>query len=510
MRPWVSPDIACWVKHPRTDRDWAALVAEYVGDPEKAEPLRRVLDVARRGGCLTVVIENRYVDVDYRSEYSAFWSLKFDNQSPFTRRLHFFAAEFDEDRVHKLLKGMRDSYLGYSVIRPVPYGRVGRTVLAPPPELQAHLTAITDHVSFFGQSLEVKGVPFCQQDAEFLRCAHAAAWICHYTASRHGQVGRRNTAEVVELSPSSLSPERARPSRGLNYNQLQVVFGELDQPAILYGLSNLPKVVGVAEPVSPDVPEEGEGEDDPPRLPTPAGYWDRRLESIICRYLNSGFPVLVGAEDHAFVLVGWRRDDEGVIQFIACDDAVGPYEVIPSPFEHYKTPWEAIMVPLPPRVYMSAESAESRAHDALRSMSKDGAERLSAAGNPNAAKLLSDLREELGDGRITLRTSLRTGASVKEGIAGATNSDEVLALIRGARLPHWVWLVEAHRRKLCGTKKGRCVVAAVVLDSTACDIEAPLDILTMPGTVIAYPPDDADEVTIDGSIDPWRSLIEVH
>ena len=223
----------------------------------------------------------------------------------------------------------------------MPYGRVGRTVLRPPPELDdATLTLITDEVSFFGNPLSVDGVPFCEQDSEFLRCAHAAAWICHYTAALRGHVGRRRTAEIVELSPTALSPERALPSQGLNHNQLQVVFGALEQPALLYGLSHLPRVVGVRDPASPD------DEDDVEELETPAGYWDDRMISIICRYLNSGFPVLIGAEDHAFVLVGWRRDDEDQVQFIACDDRVGPYEVIPSPFEHYKTPWDSIMVPL--------------------------------------------------------------------------------------------------------------------------------------------------------------------
>jgi hypothetical protein len=497
LRPWVDPDRSCWVKQPRGDSDWDDLALEYAPGLNGA-PFRRVLEVAREGGCRTVVIENRYVDVDYRSEYTAFWSLKFDNQSPFARRFHFFAADLAEERLHRLTERQQRSYLGYSVIRPVPYGRVGRTVLAPPRELGATLTTITDRVSFFGHALEVEGVPFCQQDSEYLRCAHAAAWICHYVAARRGEVGRRSTAEIVELSPAALSPERALPSNGLNYNQLQVVFAELEQPAILYGVSLLPQVVGVENPVSPDLPCEGEEEREPWLPPTPHGLWDTRMISIICRYLNSGFPVLIGTEGHAFVLVGWRRDDEGVVQFIACDDAVGPYEVISSPFEHYKTPWDAIMIPLPPRVFMSGESAENRAHKSFASL---------FAGAP---KQLGDFEEELEDGRIELRTALRTGASFKEKIERVTSSDEILSLVRNARLPHWVWVVEAHRRSLCDEHGSNCVVAAAVFDSTAYDIDPPIDLLTMPGFVVVFPPDDAETVIGDGSARPWGSLLEVH
>lgn len=487
MRPWVDLDRSCWVRKPRSDSDWDQLAQEYTDDERR--PLHQVFDVVRAGGCRTVVIENRYVDIDYRSEYTAFWSLKFDNQSPFARRFHFFATDLEEEALYELSDEQKNAYLGYSIIRPVPHGRVGRTVLAPPPELEnATLTLITDQVSFFGNQIEVEGVPFCEQDSEFLRCAHAAAWICHYTAARRGDVGRRSTAEIVELSPTALSPERALPSQGLNHNQLQVVFGELNQPAILYGLSNLPRVVGVEDPVSP-VPD-GISEEIPP------GWWDTRMISIICRYLNSGFPVLIGARDHAFVLVGWRRDDDDQVQFIACDDRIGPYEVVTSPFEHEMRPWDSIMIPLPPKVYLSAEAAEGRAHEVFRSFAAQ-------------AEQLHDIEEGLVDGSIVLRTMLRTGSRYKQEVGELTRSDETLRALRGARLPHWVWVVEAHRPDLCAKGKP-CVVAAAVLDSTAFDFKPPLDILAMPGMVIVYPPDEADSVQVNGSATPWGSMLKVH
>lgn len=488
MRPWVDPDKAFWLLRPRSEEDWNGLARAYTDDDER-HPLNQVLDIARKGGCRTVVVENRYVDVDYRSEYSAFWSKKFDSQSPFARRLHFFAADLDEDRLHRLRDDEATSYLGYSIIRPVPHGRVGRTVMAPPPELEtATLTLATDEVSFFGTPLSVCGVPFCEQDSEYLRCAHAAAWICHYTAARRGNIGRRHTAEIVELSPDVLSPERAVPSSGLNPNQLQALFRALGQPAIVYGLSSLPKVMGVEDPVSPD--EQGAVEKTPP------GWWDTRMTSIICRYLNSGFPVLIGAQEHAFVLVGWRRDDEGQVQFIACDDRVGPYEIICSPFEHYLTPWESIVIPVPPKVYLTGETAESRAHEVLRSIAEQTTQ-------------LSDIAGGLLDGSIVLCTALRSCSAYKHEIEELTSSDEILCALRHARLPHWVWVVEAHKRESCENGEP-CVVAAVVLDSTAFVLRPPLDILAMQSMVLIYPPDEAEVVSVDGGADPWGSLLKVH
>ncbi len=107
--------------------------AEHGDDPQLLVALRRCLQVARDGGCQTIVIENRYVDADYRSEFSAYWSLKFAGRPGFTRRMHFFTADLEDDAIHTLPDNA--GYLGYIVLRPVATGVVGRTVLAPPPQL---------------------------------------------------------------------------------------------------------------------------------------------------------------------------------------------------------------------------------------------------------------------------------------------------------------------------------------------------------------------------------------
>jgi hypothetical protein len=485
VRPWVARNSHGWVIKPENEAAWEKLARKYAGGAAP-QPFDQIIAVVRASGCRTVVVENRYVDIDYRSEYSNFWSLKFHGQSSFTRRLHFFSADLDEKRLHELPD--EPGYLGYSIIRPVEYGRVGRTVLRPPPELRkdATLALVSDRVSLFGNDLSVTGVPFCQQDGEYLRCAHAAAWICHYVAHRRELTGRRSTAEIVEMSPTMLSPERALPSKGMTLNQLQAVFGTLNQPALFYGLSNMPRVPGVPDP-DPVFDTEG-------NLVAP-GRWDRRLITVICRYLNSRFPVLIGAGDHAFVLVGWFRRADGEVSFVACDDQVGPYEVINDPFDHYKTPWDSIMVPLPPRVFLSGESAEGRAHRVFRSVASQ-------------AEGLEQLAERLFNGEIVLRTMLRTGASFKHDVAKQTSSDRILREVRYARLPHWVWVVEAHDRERC--EDGACVVATAIFDSTSFDLAPPLDVLSLPGIVAIYPPDPDKPVIGDGSPDPWHSLLPVH
>jgi hypothetical protein len=148
------------------------------------------LEVARAGGATSVVIETRYIDLDYRSEYSAFYARTFQSAPDSAHRLHFFRAPLTADQLWRLPDD--HGYLGYVIIRPSDLGPVGRTVLqAPPGMADAVRTRVRDPVCFFGQTLVVDGVPFMQQDSQLGRCAHAAAWMCHYTAHRRDGVARR-------------------------------------------------------------------------------------------------------------------------------------------------------------------------------------------------------------------------------------------------------------------------------------------------------------------------------
>jgi hypothetical protein len=483
--PWIAPGIEAETLHPVTGEDWQQIAEVYDGPSRASRPLRTVLEVVRESGCRTVVVEHRYIDQDFRSEHAAFWAQRFEIPSPFTRRLHFFSCEIRDEDLHRLPEDA--GYLGYTVLRPVEAGRVGRTVIAPPPRLaNATMTAIEETVSLFGNDLEVRGVPFCEQDAEYLRCAHAAAWVCHYIAVRRGLIGRRSTADLVELTPNVLSSERALPSKGLTLHQLQAVFGALGQPAIHYGFSSLPDVQGVDTPEPPETPDGRE---------LAPGFWDTRCISIICRYLNSGFPVLVAGDCHAWVLVGWKRDDDGAVVFVACDDQIGPYEEIRDPFGHYRAPWHSIMVPLPPKVFLPAETAENHAHMLLRSI---------WSSNPELRPLASGL----ASGEVQLRTYLRNVRTVKRDIAEQTSSDEVLRGLRMLPLPHFVWVVEAHRTEACHTAS--CVASAVLYDSTSSDHAPRYAAIAIPGAVALFPPDPGTGRALPAGDDPWRSLLPAH
>ena len=123
---------------------------------------------------------------------------------------------------------------------------------------------------------------------------------CRVDLSLRGLSARRRRAPGPWLtSACSLTQASAEggplPSQGLTGLQLSNLMREFGLPPIVYRMGFLP---GSGQ--EPAVPSHQE-EDDP-------GTWDTRAIAVLCRFLNSGYPVLVGTHDHAFVIVGYRRE----------------------------------------------------------------------------------------------------------------------------------------------------------------------------------------------------------
>ena len=140
----------------------------------------------------TCIIEHHYVCLDHRSEVSAFYSQLDETVKYSSVRLHFFSKKVTR---RDLMSIPNDAYLGYIVMRSSGMPPIVRAMLRPPVGV---LTAATEeHVNFFGQKLRIEAVPFMQQDTRYATCAHAAAWMIHYAAFRHGVVERRLISDLV-------------------------------------------------------------------------------------------------------------------------------------------------------------------------------------------------------------------------------------------------------------------------------------------------------------------------
>ena len=500
---WESPDPA-EVRTLGSQADWD----DFRDDCERLiseagahmEPFARCLEVAQAGGATSVVVETRYMDVDYRSEFSAFYSRGFLTPPPSARRLHFFTATLRPDQLWDLPADY--GYLGYVVLRPVALGPVGRTMLRPPPGMErAVRTAVTEFVTFFGQRLEVKAVPFMQQDAQLDRCAHAAAWVCHYSAFRRNQVSRRSMASFSLMADASLGFGRPIPSEGLTVLQLLELMRLFDLPCQFYDVENLPAISpGPGTPPDP-TPQAG-----------PAGLWDTRIVSICCRYLNSGIPVLVGnggVEAHAWVLCGYERQPRPTthdwIRFVRHDDQRGPYlwvedvltDKAPAPDGYEYAPWRYLVVPLPDKLWLPPEPAESAAVALLMSL----AQQVVAAIPGSAAQQLLD---RAAAGELRWRTYALPANDFKSGLADRVD-EATRREYRMARLSRHVWVVEAIDRAARRAGTDEVVLGEAIFDATSSGLRPEALALHVPGVMVVYPTDRTVRGAIPTGTDLYRS-----
>lgn len=497
------------VFNPEGADDWSALIPLVAGPvlDEAHGTVEHILNTVRSRDCRTIVLEHRYLDPDYRSEYSAFWSGRFEDRPPQAKRAHFFSSELDAVEIPQMDR--LDGYLGYCVIRPTELGAIGRTVIAPPRGLQAaRYTRVVERPSLCGHPLEVCGVPFCQQDGELLRCAHAAAWVCHYVAFHHRVVGRRLTAEIAALPSFESSKHRPLPSTGLTGEQLQGVFSTIGIPAFFYEVDRLAKLPA-------DLPSR-EGESAQEKSDR---VMDERIFRVVCKYLNSGFPVVVLTEsdngNHAFTLVGWQSTPDASVRLIACDDRVGPYETIDSPTTDGKLRgrWRGFMLPLPSKVFLTGEAAETRARQMAKAQASDELRDRSDPGLGDLGELAARLNP-LGAG-ISVRSRLIEGRRYKAVAARQGRDPEALRVIRMAHLPHWVWVVEFQDSKMRdGDHTCPCVLAEVVFDSTSHDERPAVKLVSTVSATLE--PDRVESIPRDGESPPgfartddrrWRSMV---
>jgi len=421
-------------------------------------------------GARTAVVEYRYLDPDWRNEHREFYATTFRRYPSIAHRLHFFAESpdsllLDPDRPAHF-DGL--TYLGYSVLRPVPAAPVGRTML--PSNKPEELTCLAkDRVNLFGTDLDVVGAPFVAQDAQLSRCAQATTWVTAYY--HHLRFGGRRVlpGEIAAAVADNLEVGRQVPSPGLTIGQMADAARSIGLPPLVYPLRHL-------------APGES-------------------VPRVLCRYLNSGIPVTIATRSHAFVLVGYGRsrdlDDKEFLHFVRHDDEVGPYRVVDWKLDEHG-PWEYAIVPLPPKIYLPGENAEAIGSTRIR-------DELDRTPTEAASQLLRRLDDP---GRpLSFRSTVVLSNEFKRTLRERHYPDDVAAAYQRMQLSRFVWVVELTDRALRDAGEP-CVLAEAVVDAT--DHVRDLHVLgwRIPGAVWGWLPDD-DAHTVREPLDPTDPTISI-
>lgn len=400
-------------------------------------PLERIVEIARAHGVESVIVENRYVDSDWRSEHAHFYGTTFRRYPSVAHRLHFFAAKVAADFSN--LEAERQAYRGYSVMRPLSGSPVGRTMIQAPPELNAAtVVAGTEHINLFGFDLAVTAMPFISQDAQYLRCAHASIWMVLRHAHLNHGLPKRVPGDVRDAATGGVVVGRQLPSDGLSPSQMLNALDRLGLPS------------GMLEPV----PDPGPGMRPPAGSPT--------LYGVVCRYVNSDLPPIVVSTSHAWVVVAWERKPSGghaKLTLWRHDDARGPYIPVDDPWnepEPAHQPWKFVLTPLMPRMNIDAERAEATGAALLRQAASQWSRN---SGGPGRAA------QALAAGELTFRTYAVASNAYKQRLPQRGLDPALVQMYRTTQMSKYIWVVEAVDT-VARSASQPSVLGEVILDST--------------------------------------------
>lgn len=454
---WSPDDSAGAVYDVTVPGAWAELVDFYAGGAG-SRPLERIVAIAREHGVRRVVVEQRHLDRDWRSEHGAFHGQLFRRRPSVCHRWHLFTDDVPAD-----LSRLRvEAYRGYVVLRPLPSTPVGRTMIAPPPGLEGAVRCeATERVSLFGTPLWITAMPFLSQDAEYLRCAHATLWmVLRHAHLAHG-LPRRLTAEVHDAALGGVIVGRQVPSEGLSVQQM------------LAGATRLGLSPGLMHlPATPDEDAAADTVLDPadvrptaPGRPADPQTGRLSLRAVLCRYVNSQLPPIVISTHHAWVVVGYRRDpaEDRHVTLWRHDDARGPYLEVEDPFaepEDAHRPWQTAILPLLPAIYVTGERAEA-------------AGRLWFAGYLGRAADDEPVARASAAGDLTFRTYVVRSDTFLEGLTARGVDPALVDFYRLAALPEHLWVVEAVDRAARRAARPD-VVGEALVDATASTHHEPL------------------------------------
>jgi hypothetical protein len=187
----------------------------------------------RNIGAKTIVVEKHYIDRDYLEDFAEYYVRCFHQYSHRCTRLHFFSLDFDEQQFSRFLldvdnvtniNSLRETYLGFIVLKPLPETVVGRTCLKTyPTDVKPRNFPITRAYAahLYGISLSVNTLAFQEQDRVAAACATSALWSVFQGTGKLFQHSIPSPVEITKAATHHISPEtRALPNRGLTLEQM--------------------------------------------------------------------------------------------------------------------------------------------------------------------------------------------------------------------------------------------------------------------------------------------------
>jgi hypothetical protein len=422
----------------RVSADWKAL--------EKLVPFldlrnRERLMEAFGGQVGWVLVEDQYIDRDYRDTFSHIFSRRFATPPARSQRLHFFdrTLSLKPDTEH-LGSIEKDSYLGYAVIRPTRPNGLGRVMLSPRISDSAgtgmEASLCEERITLFGHVFLLRGFPFIGQDIDVSTCAQATIWMLRrYYSNRYRQYGETLPYELSQLAARHLHGDRSFPATGLSDWQMAEILRGLGFSPMIYSKKRFPRFnewllsyldSGIPLILCFDRPGESE-----------SGEGNRAAESpghaVACFGFRDRSPV--GSpkfRDHAIWPGSYQANnvlinDDNYPPYLEVGTREAPARYPTAPgFNHISS----FIVPLQERISLLVEQFDSQ----VRGIIGIGPWSIESR-SPVLAKLHAA-------GALNLRVFLTTCRNLKQKLAQPNKLVETA--YRLMPLPHFVWVCEFH------------------------------------------------------------------
>jgi hypothetical protein len=487
------------------DESWNSLRADLWGS-DNHPLIDSLLTFLRVSGAASCVIEGLYVDRDFSASFSAFYSTLFRPYQKYCRRLHFFQGDVgelrenpDPTKVTELLETNREGYLGYVVLRPLAHAPISNAKLAanllcPNPTQEVSVRA-KRNIHVLGTSLEISGFPLSQQDTRVGACAQATIWMAgRHFHDKHGAPW----FSMPDITASALRPTDSAITRSLPAGSDYLTTDNMVRALRAMG----------RHPVfyAPNVVDDQK-------------EWGFRPTDVIYRYVDSGIPVILGMEvpgssvGHAVVAIGTERynqppssdlphkatQSDFLTHFLVNDDQRGAFLRLPLREANVSEEYPFcvardlvfLIVPLPSKVFMTAEVAETIAWDCmaqvgaqLRTMMEQGFQPPGqSAWNPCPA-----FYEALANTPLVARTYLTYGWRYKARTLKNTVSDALKQQLLLRDFPRYVWVTEFSlpNESVDHDPCKRKVRAHVVNDATGSRFWESTLVLDIPGVEIFW------------------------
>jgi len=434
------------------------------------------------------LVEHDYIDKDYRNVYSGYYSRKFSRLSSRTSRIHFFDVEISiadlcgPDRALNLSQLLETrlspsqavarasttpGYVGYVIVRPTEYSRIGRCLLDP---LKVQPTLSRFHygvnlakysVNILGHNLIVAAFPHQSQDAEAHICAHTAVWsVFRYLSQRYHLYPEIYPYDITTLNPD-LSRGRPYPARGLYMDQVTSLFGHYGVGAEQYDL----RMLHLLDNGMDGWASVGPAARDTKMIRMDGSSFSKRdlrtMLHLLSLYVESGMPPVVGLPGHAAVAVGVAYSDTPLVKrtkgmyrssdfaagVVVNDDNFPPYQLalrselsLEGVYPRLADEIDSIVVPFPDKIFLTAEKADFLTTDILDPLAS-----LRPSG-PSVRRMVCTSSKNYREARLR-------------------ENDGFTDMVLREPMPHFLWVTEIC--DLDGWQQDGSVKVEVVLDATA-------------------------------------------